>query len=226
MKKFGFVIFILLTCILILFPVDEARSTIINAGFETGDLSGWNTTIPSGATAEAVKNHTGDLGRVYAPPPEGDYFAKLKTDGGGHYTTISQQLMLSDGETISGWAAFDARDWGSPWNDNAWVKIFDISGTSELAQPWYSDISIVGMKGDGPWTSWAWTATDAGVYTLTFGIANSYDPNLDSYALFDHVQGGNPVSTPVPEPGTLISLSIGLLGLFCLKSSLARQEKS
>jgi len=54
------------------------------------------------------------------------------------------------------------------------------------------------------WQSWSWTATNAGLYTLEFGVANGGDNMYGSYALFDA-----DVNAPVPEPGTGIIMLLG-----------------
>jgi len=140
------------------------------------------------------------------------YFALLKTDGSGSYTTISQTIHLEPGWWVEGYAAFDARDcyycvgdtcFGS--NDNAYVKIYDSSGNL-IATPWDSDVEEVGCWGDGPWTYWSWSATESGDYTLVFGVANGAGAFNDSYALFD-------ANTVTPVPATIFLLGSGLIGL-------------
>jgi hypothetical protein len=152
-----------------------------NGDFETGDFTGWTTYIPSGASASVATGWTGYYGTSYSPQ-DGSYFALLKTNGHNSYTTISQDIAMTAGDTLEGWAAFDARDY-IPYNDNAAVRI--LQGGSLIATPWYSDVSILGNYGDGPWTSWQWTAPSSGTYTLEYRNSNWLDSVLDSYALFD-----------------------------------------
>jgi PKD repeat protein len=92
-------------------------------------------------------------------------------------------VYLYAGQTISGWAAFDAQDY-SPFNDNAMVQILDSFGYV-IATPWYADVYAVGDFGDGPWTSWSWTAPIDGTFTIEYRVANFGDSEYDSYALFD-----------------------------------------
>jgi hypothetical protein len=151
-------------------------------GFEIGDFTGWTQTIPVGGAAQVVGSHTGYYGTPYTSV-QGNYFALLKTDGPGSYTSIQTTVFLYAGQTISGWAAFDSWDY-LPFNDNAAVRILN-SPTSVIATPWYSDVGIVGDYGDGLWTEWDWTALTDGNYVIEYRIANALDSILDSYALFD-----------------------------------------
>ena len=154
---------------------------LVNPGFETGDFTGWSTAVPPGASASVVAQHTGDQGKIY-DPVEGDRFALLKTDGPGSLTKAYQDFDIGAGQTLSGWAAFDYRDY-YPWNDCAQVRI--LQGGTVIATPWDEHGNDHSNFWDGPWTSWSWTAPSNGTYTLELSITNSGDSFEDSYALFD-----------------------------------------
>ena len=178
----------------VLIGLSQNAYAFVNGGFEAGNLSGWSATVPSGGSASAVTSFSS-----YGPV-EGSYFALLKTDGPGSYTTLSQTFT---GSWIEGWAAFKAGDYW-PLNDNAAVWIYDASNTV-VAQPWYSDVATVGDYGSTPWQHWSWTMSSSGNYTVEYRVANYGDSILDSHALFD-------ATTVVPEPATLSLLSLGFLG--------------
>ena len=180
--------------------------SLVNGDFETGDFSGWNKNIPPGGSAQVVTTHTGYGGSTYTPI-SGTYFAELKTDGGGSYTTISQSLTMNMNDELSGWAAFDYQDY-HPFNDNAYIEIYD-SSNNLVATPWSVYGNDVPNYWDGPWTKWSWTAPMGDTYTILFGVANDQDSWEDSYALFDDVK----LSSPIPEPNTIILLSAGFLFL-------------
>jgi hypothetical protein len=112
--------------------------SIRNVGFEMGDFTDWTVYVPYGGSALVVQSHYTGYNWYY--PMDGAYFARLKTDGPGSYTYLRQTVYLSAGQTISGWAAFDAQDY-MPFNDNAMVRILDETGIQVIAQPWYSSVS-------------------------------------------------------------------------------------
>ena len=168
------------------------------------DTSG-NVSAPKTAQVEVLPV-SGRIDTYYAV--EGDYFLRLKTDGPGSHSTVSQTVTLQEGDILTGWAAFDAADY-LPYNDSASVQILDASGVLE-ATPWYEDVQHVGNYGDSPWTQWFWTAPTTGTYTVQCGIANSLDSVYDSWALFD---AATPVSNGSFETGNTngwtLSLPVG-----------------
>jgi hypothetical protein len=163
-----------------------------NPGFETGDTSGWSIYIPPGGDVQVVTSYkackAGDpdndpsqfTGPLYNPK-DGNYFLRIKTDGPGSYTEVSQTVTLAAGEVLSGWAVFDACDY-IPYNDNASVEI---RANNLIPFPWYSDVYQVGSYGETPWTFWSWIAPHAGTYTVVYRVANDRDNVVDAYALFD-----------------------------------------
>lgn len=225
------------TLIIALFISSLVESTpLVNGDLETNNFTGWTLDIPTGGYGQVRTTYVSNssvpdptIPTTTYTPVSGTYFAVLKTDGAGSYTRMSQTIAMNSGDMLSGWAAFDYGDrdiWINGvryvWNDNAHVKIFD-SSNNLLATPWEVWGEDVVNYYDGPWTAWTWTAPSAGSYTLTIGVANDADGGFDSFVLFD---GGK--FTPIPEPGTLILLSIsllGLLGVSCKKNKKNQEIK-
>jgi hypothetical protein len=153
-----------------------AAVDIGTSGFESGDLSGWYTQIPIGGSASATTSHS-----TYEPKG-GDYFALLKTDGPGLFTSIAQPVYAAAGDTISGWAFFDTGDY-LPYNDQAEVRIW--SGNTLLDTVFYADTAMVGDYGQTPWTRWEYVVPSDGHYTVEARITNSLDSIYDSFMGLD-----------------------------------------
>ncbi len=113
----------------------------VNAGFETGNLTGW-----AGSGAAVVTSHSTDLGATYTAP-EGKFFARV--EGGCYTKSISQSFNVTAGQTITGSAAFDARDY-IPYDDNARVATVMGAVTTTL---WYQNIYAIGSFADTPWAT-------------------------------------------------------------------------
>jgi hypothetical protein len=185
--------------------VSSASAIPVNGGFEAGNTSGWDIAIPPDGEANVVTTFTQDDSDTVLPI-EGSYFLELKTDGPGSQSTASQTFTVAAGDVISGWAAWEGNDY-MPLNDNAKVQIFDVAGNL-LATPWYASIATYGDFADTPWTNWSWTAPTTDYYVVWYGIQNAIDSVLDSRAFFDDLQVNS-----APEPGTILLLGSGLVGL-------------
>ena len=198
---------------------------INNPSFETGDLSGWNTVIPVGAFAsaatsslvtvrelaegellsiqeqeaqdaiEAILESGGDMNAK-----DGTYFAFLKTNGPGSYTSVYRTVTVSAGTTISGWAFFFDAETASDTNscffsDNAQVLIrggagildpiletvFDAAAAcSTVAVP-----PLPQFPGTVPWTPFSYTFLVPGTFTIEARITNTVDSRFDSHMGLD-----------------------------------------
>lgn len=207
-----------------------ATELFINGGFEADayymqDLSGW--TLDNGSlgmgSAQVKPVHVTDQGNTY-DPVEGSNFVVLTAGDlvvdingdpvpGSRPTTLSQSFTVAAGlgtTTVSGWAAFDAMDYGS-FADFGYVRILDANGNI-LATPFFDEITVNSDPYfDGPWTQWFWSTAVAGTYFLEFGVADVGDdpafpaPWNSSMLLVDGV-----TASSVPEPSTLILSLAGL----------------
>jgi hypothetical protein len=205
------------TVIFLLALVVNVQGAVINAGFETGDLTGWTTNL-SGGTATVVNSHstTYDPPATYLPA-EGSYFLAIMSGNPNVWQTVSQSLTLSAGETIGGMAAFNWGDYPS-FYDGAMVQVLGLTG-AQIALPFFMDGSNLPSGYNGPWTTWSWTAPADGTYILQYAARNTIDAGGpdQTYGYFDaaQVQG-------IPEPTTLLLLSSSLLGLLGIRRTIRK----
>lgn len=153
----------------------------IEEGFETGDLSGWNLTLPTtgdGGFGGAVTDFAGYL------PVSGSYFALLKSNGPGSYSTLTKSFTVMAGDRISGSAFFLSQDAGScgAFNDNASVRIFDENDV-EVAVPFYAEA----CSGNTEWIQWEHTFAAGGTYTVEAKVSNLGDSIFDAWIGLDDV---------------------------------------
>jgi hypothetical protein len=173
----------------------SARATeyLQNGSFETGDLTGWTLTDPSGSTF--VEPTTFGYGAqrgnyyVYAGPP---------SSAPGVLSQIFADVA-GDSLKVSGWAVGDTFDLPNNLGDVSYY--FD--GVS-LGSP---DLS------SGKWTESTFqvAATGSDTFSIRFSNDNSFN-GLDNFS----------VANGVPEPSAWILLLIGLFGLGPLAATARR----
>jgi hypothetical protein len=190
---------------LVLFPCLVHADTLINPGFETGDISGW-TWVPN-SPSDSYSVVTGWTGQTLTyTPPEGQYFLAINSWIGGE---VYQDVNLTAGQQLQGVAALDnASSEFSPGATLANVQV--LQGGNPIATPWSVTETDVSGNTSGPWTDWSWTAPSSGTYRLAY---ETYAVNANSweYGLFD----AQP--QPLPEPGTCALLLMGLPGVALLR---------
>lgn len=204
---------VLVACVaVVLCAAPALADSLTNGDFETGDLTGWTATVPSGGVADALTTHavTGeDYGSYTVTPYEGDYFAHIKTDGPGSYTTLVQQVSLQAGDVLQGYARYFDGEWApsglSPYYiDSGSLAILD-STNAVVSTPWSWSSAAAPSPQLSDWTYWSFTASTAGTYTLQFRLANGGDSGYDSHQYLDGV-------SVVPEPATLTLFALGIGG--------------
>jgi hypothetical protein len=184
-------------------PGPAGAVTFYNAGFETGDFSGW--TLSPLEDGQVVSSHASYNGLTAWQPAEGDYFALVTA--GDLTTTLSQQIQAQAGDSLSFWWFFDGHDYGI-YNDSVSYSILDGTG-SQVGGRTLASIATVGNYGNTPWTEETYTFQTSGAFTFNYQVSNGFDDALSSQAGLDMSEA----SAPVPEPLTLAALGLGIAGL-------------
>lgn len=188
----------------------SAANILVNGGFETGNFTGWNVTIPPGGAAQVVTRFDFPVpaaGTYFAK--EGNYFALLTNGQQDVWTVVSQTFAA--GATISGWAFFKTVDF-APWNDECKVEITVSSGGQVIATLFQASVLSVGNFGGTPWTYWSYAFANAGEYTIQARVVNRGDSAVASYVGLDGVsvmyqtqqQLRRPSSMPAPPAAASI----------------------
>ena len=201
MKKALFLLTIL--CVL-LFMAQISSASLVNGGFESGNMTGWTLTGSGG-----VQTSVPDIG-----VKEGSYSGRISAGlGVDVYTTLSQTFDLAAGDTITGWYALRTSD--RSYHDLAYGKITTGSGSSYLWQAEMPTPVIVGLNwvGKTDWTEWSWTAPESGTYTLEFGVANVGNNSWSSTVYLDNITISAAPAAAVPIPPTVLLFGTGLVGL-------------
>jgi hypothetical protein len=228
-------------------------ASLVNAGFETGDLTGWTITNIPDVTAVGQTTATTYNGVNWTVSPNGNYMAEVVghslsagdldtffglapgtiennvTPGNGpasYGDGIKQTFSGSTGDTISmAWSLVET-DY-EPYNDTAFVTINDASGNNIYYENLGCIVSgctyPVGTSGSQPWTAFNYTLPSTGTYTIGFGAVNTADFDSNPYLLLDSSAGG---FTAAPEPTNLGCCVVALFAIVALMRSRIRRPCS
>jgi hypothetical protein len=216
--------------------IPNTTAAPINRSFESGSFSGWQIDIATGhaysqrgyrpaGTAQVVSSWNQLAGLNPARTAmDGGRFAMLGTLANGNFTghrtydiSVDQDITLTAGMTLSGWAFFFNGD--TEAQDSAWVRILDDAGAT-VTTPWLefsgcnptSDFDPIPYRSASLWTQWSWQVPESGAYTLSFGMTTADDNNYASYGFFDGFLVAPPTIS-VPEPSAVALASLGALAL-------------
>jgi hypothetical protein len=228
-------------------PAAAGPIGLTNGSFENG-TTGWTVSIPTGlsevhpgpqpaGTIDILNSYSTPW---YLPPvqtlspTDGSAFALIGSQEAGAFfgygiqgpfdIELTQTISLAAGERLSGDAFFYNGDYVA--QEQAWVRIFDASGTL-VATPWFDTsgaddnntrdgypLSATTYQTASDWIQWSWQAGTGGEYTIALGVTTIGDNYWASYAGFDGV-------TPEPTSGSLLFLG----GLFAAyRRSRARRQ--
>jgi hypothetical protein len=222
-----------------LLAASSAHAASVNAGFETGDFTGWdrigNTSIqgsgfgsgPAEGNYDALISAPAD--NSDALPSDLETFLGLSSgslDGINgpiyHGSAIKQTFSGNAGEALSfQWNFLTNESQGSTFNDFTFVSISQGNTLVTLAK--LGDTSSSLFASSSPFANetgfktFSYTLPTAGTYTVGIGVASTGDSFGNSAVLVD---GAAAVPTPLPGIGILTA------SLLSLRSKLSRKAEN
>ena len=151
----------------------SAAPALVNAGFETGNTTGWNG---NGAAAQSYAGFSA---------ASGSYFGLVRSPGCPG-EMLEQQFTASDGDTLTGWAFFATGDY-LPYDDDGDVRVV-IEKTGTDAVVFSSSVDDVGDAGSTPWTRFSYEFQTTGSYGIAVHVENDVDCGTESAVGLDMVQ--------------------------------------
>jgi hypothetical protein len=152
----------------------SAEISLVNAGFETGNTTGWHGT---GAVTAGYGAYTA---------PAGSYFGLVRSPGCPG-ETLQQDFTADAGDRLTGWAFFSTGDY-LPYDDYGDVRIV-VERTATDTIVFSSSVAEVGSSGATPWTEFTYKVQSSGSYRIQLHVENGTDCSTESAVGLDMDQG-------------------------------------
>ncbi len=188
------------------FAISGAQASILNGGFETGDLTNWtaNNGLPYVTTTYTAADST------VLTATEGNYFAVLP--GGSPVTKLtSDTFFVNAGETISFDWFFAAQDY-LPYNDFGSYALELVIDEIVFSANILANVQQTGNYGLTGWNTFAILATISGDVELRFYSKNVGDNLLASALGVDNIRS-EVAAVPLSPTMMFMIIGLGLIGL-------------
>lgn len=201
-----------------------SSASLVNPGFETGDLTGWYVTKTG--QLNGVPTNNGEVSAVTSDkgysPNAGTYFADL----------VNGSIYASEGIYLSqnlSWLAGDRLLFSyNFWSDDTLIDRAIFSVGVPTHSVYFTALANVNDLPSGSnstgWQLYEYTFAGSGQGWISFGVENSCDLMVGSRLFVDDVKFvamSGPGTNPVPEPATMILFGTGLAGF----AGVARKKK-
>lgn len=222
-------------------------ASVVNGGFETGDLTSWSVqgsaevstgvdyppTVNPDAGSFAARIISGSI-------PAGDLetflglgAGALTSIAGGGQPTVGSAILQEGVEVLAGEQLTFRWNFATPEGEETTYNDFSFFGFSLLGQP--AQVFLLSNANSLPplgpddslrisgWQSGSYSFTQSGTYTIFFGSFDLEDGALQSELWVDNV--GLSDGSPIPEPSALLLTGLGLVGLLAARKRLQTASK-
>ncbi len=219
--------------IFLLVQVSANCASLINGGFETGDLTGWqalggsNVTVSSGQSYPAAGGAVAPSSGLFASrlvstgvtaadlaAAMGITEATLEAANGNKDATfgsmIYQTFNATAGDSVNFRWNFVEQDY-LPYDDFAFYGLSFEGAPASVTK--FASLESVGPDNGSTINGWEdlnLTFSQTGSYTAYFGVLNVQDSGLPSDLWIDGV--GEPALSAIPEPGSMLALGLLISG--------------